>query len=61
MCNSVTFSDQTMNVTIQVKQETLFVCDCGWFGFVNELVTVNDFSACPQCNNLDVRVDLGTL
>jgi hypothetical protein len=56
MSNSVAFHDQTLNITLPVKPETVFTCECGWTGCASELVIFTGFSVCPDCYNFDVRV-----
>ncbi len=59
MPNSVAIFDAHMNITIHTKPNENFYCsECGWKGLATELDAINGFSCCPQCLDIDVRVDL---
>ena len=56
--STVPFFDSALNMTSQVISETPFNCECGWTGKAADLASLNNLSCCPQCFNLDVRIDL---
>jgi len=51
----------TKRCIAQGVRETPFTCECGWTGQSDDLASLNEMSCCPQCDNLDIRLDLTDL